>query len=81
MWPNEKIELSFKKEKLVNELQKSILNYLLKLSKTSLPGGLVESVDNLFNTINDIERIGDHCTNIAEWVIYMKTGEHSDLND
>lgn len=28
-----------------------------------------------------IERIGDHCTNIAEWVIYMKTGEHSDLND
>lgn len=28
-----------------------------------------------------IERIGDHCTNIAEWVIYMKTGEHPDLNE
>ena len=27
-----------------------------------------------------IERIGDHCTNIAEWIIYIKTGEHPDLN-
>ena len=27
-----------------------------------------------------IERIGDHTTNIAEWVIFMATGEHLDLN-
>ena len=63
---NEKIELSFKKEKLINELQKSLLNYLLKLSKASLDDDSREVVDGLFNTINDIERIGDHAENIAE---------------
>ena len=62
----EKIELSFKREKLINELQKSILNYLLKLSKASLNEDSRETVDALFNTVNDIERIGDHAENIAE---------------
>ena len=62
----EKIELSFKREKLINELKKSILNYLLKLSKASLNEDSRETVDALFNTVNDIERIGDHAENIAE---------------
>ena len=62
----EKIELSFKRDKLINELQKSILNYLLKLSKASLNEDSRETVDALFNTVNDIERIGDHAENIAE---------------
>lgn len=62
----EKIELSFKREKLINELQNSILNYLLKLSKASLNEDSRETVDALFNTVNDIERIGDHAENIAE---------------
>ncbi len=62
----EKIELSFKREKLINELQKLILNYLLKLSKASLNEDSRETVDALFNTVNDIERIGDHAENIAE---------------
>ena len=62
----EKIELSFKREKLITELQKSILNYLLKLSKASLNEDSRETVDALFNTVNDIERIGDHAENIAE---------------
>lgn len=62
----EKVELSFKREKLINELQKLILNYLLKLSKASLNEDSRDTVDALFNTVNDIERIGDHAENIAE---------------
>ena len=60
------ISSTLKKEKLINELQKSILNYLLKLSKASLNEDSRETVDALFNTVNDIERIGDHAENIAE---------------
>ena len=26
------------------------------------------------------ERIADHCTNIAEWIIYMETNQHPELN-
>ena len=26
------------------------------------------------------ERIADHCTNIAEWIIYIETGKHPELN-
>ena len=27
-----------------------------------------------------LEKIGDHATNIAEWVMFMMTGEHKKLN-
>ncbi len=62
----EKIKKSFKREHLVNDLQKNILNYLLKLSKSPLNDNAIETVDCLFNVVNDIERIGDHSENIAE---------------
>ena len=48
------------------KLQKHILNYLLKLSKCPLDDNERELVDLMFNTVNDIERIGDHAENIAE---------------
>ena len=63
------------KEKTINELQKAILNYLLKLSKAPLNEESREVIDSLFNTVNEIERIGDHAENLAE------LGEDSIAND
>ncbi|VIA96975.1 sodium:phosphate symporter [Clostridioides difficile] len=62
----EKIDKTYRRERLINDLQKAILNYLLKLSKAPLDDDSREFVDTLFNTVNDIERIGDHAKNIAE---------------
>lgn len=62
----EHISSTLKKEKSINELQKAILNYLLKLSKAPLNEESREIIDSLFNTVNDIERIGDHAENLAE---------------
>lgn len=62
----EHIDRSYRREGLINDLQKQILNYLLDLSKASLDDDDRETVDTLFNTVNDIERIGDHANNIAE---------------
>lgn len=66
---------TLRKEKTINELQKTILNYLLKLSKAPLNEESREVIDSLFNTVNDIERIGDHAENLAE------LGEKSIAND
>ena len=60
------ISSTLSKEKRINELQKTILNYLLKLSKAPLNEESREVIDSLFNTVNDIERIGDHAENLAE---------------
>ena len=66
---------TLKKEKVINELQETILNYLLKLSKAPLNEESREVIDSLFNTVNDIERIGDHAENLAE------LGKSSIVND
>ncbi|HHX03876.1 MAG TPA: Na/Pi cotransporter family protein [Tissierellia bacterium] len=53
-------------ERQVNRFQKNIMEYLQELSSTPLSENDRRRVDSLFNTVSDIERIGDHAENIAE---------------
>ncbi len=76
-----KVKSVFEDEKKINELQKTILDYLLKLSKTNLSDSEIEVTDRLFNTINDIERVGDHAENIAELAEDMLNNDLSVSND
>ena len=46
---------------------------------TENPQNVMCDVDLIFIT-KYAERMADHATNIAEWVIYMETGVHPDLN-
>lgn len=63
---SDKVEKVFKSEREINELQKGINQYLIKLSNISLSENESLSVTNLFHIVSDIERVGDHADNIAE---------------
>ncbi len=61
-----KIDETLRIEKVVNEMERELAAYLVKLSNTDISVENRETVDGLFNTINDIERVGDHAENLAE---------------
>ncbi|MEE1072943.1 MAG: PhoU domain-containing protein, partial [Cellulosilyticum sp.] len=61
-----KIEQVFEKEKTINELQRGINHYLIKLSNATLSEEEKAVVTRLFHIVSDIERVGDHADNIAE---------------
>ena len=55
-----------KYEENINFMEREIINYLVELSKTEISIDDRDIVDGLFNTVNDLERIGDHADNISE---------------
>ncbi|MTI66404.1 MAG: Na/Pi cotransporter family protein [Firmicutes bacterium] len=60
----------FKQEKIVNDLESDITKYLVELSNAPLTDEQHATITTLFNTINDLERVGDHADNIAEFAYY-----------
>lgn len=54
------------KEQLVNYLNHQITDYLVKINSLELQDSDTEYIGALFHVVNDIERIGDHATNLAE---------------
>ncbi len=65
----EKAKEAFEKEKSVNALEHAIMEYLVKLSNSDISPQQRVTVDGLFSTVNDIERVADHADNIAELAI------------
>ncbi|MGX8795705.1 Na/Pi cotransporter family protein [Fusibacter sp. JL298sf-3] len=61
---------TFKTEKKINALEREISEFLVKLSNTAIDADDRIVIDSLFDTINDIERVGDHADNIAELAAY-----------
>lgn len=63
------------KEKDINKLEKLITDYLVKISNTPLNEHQHIVITNLFHTVNDIERVGDHAENIADLARYYSENE------
>jgi phosphate:Na+ symporter len=62
----EKIENVFRREKTIDALEHAITQYLVKLCNADITEEENATITSLFHTINDIERVGDHCENISE---------------
>lgn len=60
----------FETEKLVNKIEREITDYLVRLSNESLSADQHNDIKTYLNTINDIERVGDHVENITELAQY-----------
>lgn len=62
----EKIAEVFKREKVINELQHGINDFLIKITNSPISENEHMVVTGLFHSVSDIERVGDHADNIAE---------------
>lgn len=66
-------DLAVQREELINMLDKKITEYLVKLQQKSLNQQESAKASILMQSINDIERIGDHAENIMELGDYSET--------
>lgn len=64
------IEKIYSNENVINELEKKIGEYLVSVANSAISEDQSYKVSALFNTIHDIERIGDHAENLAEIAQY-----------
>lgn len=71
----DEMEVVYKTEKTIDHMEKMLTEYLVKVNNLSLTEEQKLVVNNLFYSINDIERVGDHAENLAEQAQYMV--EHS----
>lgn len=68
-------EKVFQTEETINNLEKLLTEYLVKINNLSLTEEEKLVINNLFYTISDIERVGDHAENIVETAGYLMEHE------
>lgn len=64
-----KIERVYETEKQIDFLSHELTDYLVKINQLQLPVVDAGRIGGLFHVVSDIERIGDHAENIAEFAV------------
>lgn len=67
----EEVEEVYKVEKTINNMEKMLTEYLIKIDNLSLTEHQKLVVNDLFYSVSDIERVGDHAENLAESASYL----------
>lgn len=65
----------YEKEKTVDSMAKMISDYLVKINNLELNEDQHNLINDLFYTVSDIERIGDHAENLAELAAFKTKNE------
>jgi len=66
-------------DNMIDSEHKLLTENILKVMKKN--PALVKTAVQILNTSGQLERLGDHITNICEAVIYMAEGKHEELNE
>lgn len=64
------IDEVYKNEELINFLNQEITHYLVMCNGLGLPESDFLLISGLYHVVNDIERVGDHAENLAEYAEY-----------
>ena len=64
---SKKIEKVFEVEKQINFLNQEITQYLVQIAQSDMPISDAKYLGAYFHVVSDIERIGDHAENLAEF--------------
>jgi len=68
----DKIPEVHKHEAAINAVNKKLTEYLVQVNNLSLTDKQKREVSNLFYTVSDLERIGDHAENLAESAEFLQ---------
>lgn len=68
----EKIAKVYETEKQIDFLSHELTDYLVKINQLQLPVEDAKRIGGLFHVVIDIERIGDHAENIADFAVKIK---------
>jgi len=60
---------------LYKQIFRELLTYMIEDHKN------IDQATQFLFVARYLERIADHATNICEWVIYLESGQHIDLNE
>ena len=74
----EKANEVIKRDDVVDDLFDKVKKELMQMIHENADKG--EQAADLLMVAKYMERIGDHATNISEWVIFSITGEHKSMN-
>lgn len=61
-----KVDLVLQNEEKINNMQAEITQYLVEISRKNLDSDQSAKVPALINSINNFERVGDHCEDIID---------------
>ncbi len=61
-------------DQLCGQVYRELLTYMMEDPRN------ISQATNLLFVAQYLERVGDHVTNLAEWVVYLVKGERRDLN-
>ncbi len=68
---SDKIQAVLNREMLIDTLARAITEFMIKICNTEISQEQNNTITALFHTVNDVERVGDHSENIAEFASFI----------